>query len=130
VSIEGADLRELGPFDVVVEAAGDAQLMADTLGLLGRSGVACLLGIDGRDRTVEMPGRVIGLDAVLENRVLVGSVNAHRQDWLAGVAALDRARQEFPGALEQLVGLRVPLDRFEEAFAFTGGKAILVLDGH
>ena len=35
------------PFDLVVEAAGDAQLMADALGLLRRSGVACLLGIDG-----------------------------------------------------------------------------------
>jgi hypothetical protein len=65
---------------------------------------------------------------VLENRVLFGSVNAHHRDWVAGVEALDRARREFPGALEQLVGLRVPLERFEEAFAFRGGKATLVLD--
>jgi hypothetical protein len=50
------------------------------------------------------------------------------QDWLAGVEALDRARERWPGALETLVGLRVPLDRFAEAFAFKGGKATLVLD--
>ncbi len=122
------DLAELAPFDLVFEAAGDAQLMANALGLLGRSGVACLLGIDGRDEKVEIPGSVIGVDTVLENRVLFGSVNAQMQDWLAGVEALDRARERWPGALEQLVGLRVPLDRFEEAFAFTGGKATLVLD--
>jgi glucose 1-dehydrogenase len=128
VPIEGADLRDLGPFDIVFEAAGNAQLMADALGLLGRSGVACLLGIDGREQTVELEGRVIGLDTVLENRVLFGSVNAHHQDWLAGVEALDTARQAFPGALEQLIGLRVPLDRFADAFAFRGGKATLVLD--
>jgi threonine dehydrogenase-like Zn-dependent dehydrogenase len=121
------ELRELRPFDVIIEAAGDAQLMADALGLLGRSGVACLLGIDGRERTVEIEGKVIGVDAVLENRVLFGSVNAHRQDWIAGVDALAAAKLRFPGALEQLVGLRVPLDRFEEAFAFHGGKATLVL---
>ena len=65
---------------------------------------------------------------MLENRVVFGSVNAQRQDWLAGVAALDRARTRWQDALEALVGLRVPLDRFEEAFAFRTGKATLVLD--
>jgi threonine dehydrogenase-like Zn-dependent dehydrogenase len=127
VSTKDTDLAELGGFDLVVEAAGSAQLMADSLGLLRRSGVACLLGIDGRDRKVELDGRVIGMDTVLENRVLFGSVNAHREDWLAGVAALAEAKRRFPGVLEQLVSLRVPLDRFKEAFEHRGGKATLVL---
>jgi threonine dehydrogenase-like Zn-dependent dehydrogenase len=128
VSTKSTDLADLGPFDVVVEAAGDAQLMLDALGLLGRSGVACLLGIDGREGKATIENKVVGVDTVLENRVLFGSVNAHHRDWVAGVEALDRARQQFPGALEELIGLRVPLDRFEEAFAFHGGKATLVID--
>ncbi|HEY1513271.1 MAG TPA: alcohol dehydrogenase catalytic domain-containing protein [Gaiellaceae bacterium] len=128
VSTKTTDLAETGPFDIVIEAAGSAQLMLDALGLLGRSGVACLLGIDGREGKAQIDNRVIGVDSVLENRVLFGSVNARRDDWVTGVDALDRARQQFPGALEELLGLRVPLDRFEEAFAFTGGKATLVLD--
>jgi glucose 1-dehydrogenase len=119
---------EVGGFDLVIAAVPDAQVMADTLGLLRRSGIACLLGIDGRAQAVELDGPVLGVDAVLENRVLVGSVNAHRQDWLAGVDALDRAHERWPGALETLVGLRVPLDRFAEAFAYRGGKATLVLE--
>jgi threonine dehydrogenase-like Zn-dependent dehydrogenase len=129
VSTETTVLAELGPFDLVVEAAGSAQLMLDAFGLLGRSGVACLLGIDGREGSAQIENRVIGVDAVLENRVLFGSVNARRQDWVAGVESLDRARTQFPGALEELIGLRVPLDRFEEAFAYRGGKATLILDG-
>ena len=128
VSTKTTDLAEIGPFDIVVEAAGSAQLMLDGLGLLGRSGVACLLGIDGRKGKAQIDNSVIGVDAVLENRVLFGSVNARREDWVTGVEALDRARQRFPGALEELIGLRVPLDRFEAAFAFRGGKATLVLD--
>ena len=127
VCTKGADLAELGRFDVVVEAAGDAQLMANALGLLRRGGVACLLGIDGREGTATIDNHVLAVDTVLENRVLFGSVNANRQDWLTGVEALDRAKREFDGALEQLVAKRVPLDRFEEAFAFHGGKATLVL---
>jgi glucose 1-dehydrogenase len=118
---------DLGRFDLVVECAGNAQLMADALGLLRRSGVACLLGIDGREQTVGLDGRTIGVDAVLENRVLFGSVNAQRRDWLAGIESLDAMRRRWPGTLEQLVGLRVPLDRFEDALAFGGGKATLVL---
>jgi threonine dehydrogenase-like Zn-dependent dehydrogenase len=124
-----ADLRlETGGFDLVVSGVPDAQVMADSLGLLRRSGVACLLGIDGRPQAVSIDGPVLGLDAVLENRVLFGSVNAHHQDWLAAVDSLDRARERWPEALEAFVGRRVPLDRFAEAFAYRGVKATLVLE--
>lgn len=125
-----ASLREeVGGFDLVVEATGDAQVMADSIGMLRRSGVACLLGLDPRRRTVELDGRVIGVDTILENRVVFGSVNANRIDWLAAVEALDRAHERWPDVLPELVGLRVPLDRFAEAFAHTGVKATLVLEG-
>ena len=126
VSTRDHELSELGRFDLVVEAAGNARLMAQTLGLLRRSGVACLLGIDPRVQTVELDGPVLGVETILENRVLFGSVNAHRQDWLAAVDDLDRAHERWPEALEQFVTLRVPLDRFPEAFEHRGGKATLV----
>ena len=127
VSTHDTELSELGRFDLVIEAAGNAQLMAQTLGLLRRSGVACLLGIDPRDQTVELDGRVLGLDTILENRVLFGSVNANRQDWVAAVADLERAHERWPEALERFVAVRVPLDRFPEALAHRGSKATLVL---
>jgi threonine dehydrogenase-like Zn-dependent dehydrogenase len=126
-STRDKELSELGKFDLVIEAAGNAQLMAQTLDLLRRSGVACLLGIDPRKQTVEIDGPVLGVDTILENRVLFGSVNARREDWLAAVADLDRARERWPEALEQFVTLRVPLDRFAEAFEHRAGKATLVL---
>ena len=121
--------EDVGGFDLVVEATGDAQIMADCMGLLRRNGVACLLGIDSRQQTVELDGRVLGVDSILENRVLFGSVNAQRQDWLAAVEALDLARRRWPDALEAFVGLRVPLDRFAEAFGYRGVKATLVPPG-
>ena len=127
VSTQDSDLSELGKFDLVVEASGNAKLMAGTLGLIRRGGVACVLGIDPRKQPVEIDGQVLGVDLVLENLVLFGSVNAQRQDWLAAVADLDRARDRWPEALEQFVKLRVPLDRFQEAFDHRGGKATLVL---
>ena len=118
---------EVGGFDLVISCVPDAQVMAESLGLLRRSGVACLLGIDGRKQTVSIDGPVIGLDAILENRVLFGSVNAHREDWVAAVESLDAARARWPEALEAFVGRRVPLDRFADAFAYRGVKATLMV---
>jgi threonine dehydrogenase-like Zn-dependent dehydrogenase len=121
-----ADLAGDGSgFDLVLEAAGDAQVMLDTLRLLRRNGVACLLGVDGRARDVALDGRVLGVDVILQNRALIGSVNAHERDWRETVERLDRARVRWPGALEAMVGLRVPVDRFEDAFRFDGVKATL-----
>ena len=119
---------EAGGFDLVVEATGDAQVMADSIALLRRNGVACLLGLDARRRPVELDGRVIGVDAVVENRTVFGSVNAHRIDWLSAVESLERICERWPDELREFVGLRVPLDRFAEAFDHTGVKATLVLD--
>jgi glucose 1-dehydrogenase len=117
--------EETGGFDLVIEAAGDAQVMLDTLALLRRNGVACLLGVDGRRRKVELDGPVLGVDTIIQNRALLGSVNAHARDWEDAVERLARARERWPDALEQFVGLRVPVDRFADAFGFRGVKAAL-----
>jgi len=127
VSTQHTELSAVGKFDLVVEAAGNAELMAQALGLLRRSGVACILGIDPRAQTVEIDGRTLGVDLILENRVLFGSVNAQRRDWLAAVADLDRAHDRWPEALERFVRLRVGLDGFQDAFDHRDGKATLVL---
>ena len=121
--------EDVGGFDVVLEAAGDAQVMLDALGLLRRNGVACLLGIDGRPRDVSIDGRVLGVDAILQNRAIFGSVNANRVDWTAAVAHLDAARARWPEALEAFVGLRVGLDAYADAFGYRGVKATLELEG-
>jgi len=127
VSTAGTELAALGTFDLVVDAAGDAHLIGQALGRLRRSGVACILGIDPRDQEVEIEGKLLGVDLILQNHVLFGSVNAQRRDWLAAVADLDRVRERWPEALAQFVDLRVPVDRFREAFEHRGGKATLVL---
>lgn len=116
---------EVRGFDLVIEATGDAQVMLDTLALLRRNGVACLLGLDARPRTVQLDGRVLGVDAILQNHALIGSVNANHVDWVAAVALLARAHARWPDALEAFVGLRVAPSAFAEAFAFGGVKAAL-----
>ena len=89
--------------------------------------MACLRGVVAAPGDVVLVARLLGHDYVATNRVVFGSVSAQRQDWLTGLEALDRARERWQDALEQVVGLRVPLDRFADAFAHSSGKATLVL---
>ena len=117
--------EETGGFDVVIEAAGNAEMMVEAMGAVRRNGVACLLGLDAHARRVELDSTLLGRDFVIENRVLLGSVNAHRSDWNAAVAALEAMQARWPEAMEQLVGLQVEPDRFSEAFGFRGVKATL-----
>lgn len=116
---------DVGGFDVVLEATGDSQVMLEAVGLLRRNGVACLLGLDTREREVSVDGRVIGMHTVIENRAILGSVNAHRRDWETAVARLDLARRRWPDALESFVSMRVPVDDYGEAFDHRGVKAAL-----
>jgi threonine dehydrogenase-like Zn-dependent dehydrogenase len=125
LSTAEARLEDAGAFDLVIEAAGSAELMVAAAGLLRRSGVACLLGLDAHPHPVSIDSTLLGVDFVIENRVLLGSVNAHRRDWEAGVHDLVAMRERWPDALEHLVGLRVTPDRFADAFAFRGVKATL-----
>jgi threonine dehydrogenase-like Zn-dependent dehydrogenase len=117
--------EETGGFDIVIEAAGNAEMMVEAKAALRRNGVACLLGLDARARPVELDATLLGRDFVIENRVVFGSVNAHRTDWTAAVAALQAMQERWPEAMEQLVGLRVEPDRFSEAFEYRGVKATL-----
>jgi glucose 1-dehydrogenase len=119
---------EAGGFDVVIEAAGNAELMVEAMSALRRNGVACLLGLDAHAHRVELDSTVLGRDFVIENRVLFGSVNAHRIDWTAAVRSLEAMQERWPEAMEQLVGLRVEPDRFSDAFGYRGVKATLRFD--
>jgi threonine dehydrogenase-like Zn-dependent dehydrogenase len=117
--------KETGGFDVAIEAAGNAEMMVEAMGALRRNGVACLIGLDARAHRVALDSTLLGRDFVIENRVVFGSVNAHRTDWAAAVGALEAMQQRWPEAMEQLVGLRVEPDRFADAFGYRGVKATL-----
>jgi threonine dehydrogenase-like Zn-dependent dehydrogenase len=123
------DVRDaVGGFDLVIEASGNAEIMLGVLGLLRRNGVGCLLGLDAHRRPLTVDSGVFGVETVIENRVLLGSVNAHATDWRSAVDQLAAIHARWPDALEAMVGLRVSPDRFAEAFAFRGVKATLRFD--
>jgi glucose 1-dehydrogenase len=70
---------------------------------LGKNGVLVLACVPGGDREHSVPAEKINLDFVLGNKLVVGTVNANREDFEAGVYDFARAELEFPGWLPKLL---------------------------
>ena len=87
--------EETGGFDLVMEAAGDAQVDARHRGAAAAAGVACLLGLDGRPRQV--PSRVGSWASTRSSRTARSSAASTPTGRLGGRRrALDRAASAGP----------------------------------
>ena len=102
VSIAEAS-RLHGPFDLILEGTGFSPLAFEAMEVLGKNGVLVLVSVTGGDRRIEVPADRINQGFVLGNKVVVGSVNASRADFLAGVADLAQAELSHPGWLGRLL---------------------------
>jgi threonine dehydrogenase-like Zn-dependent dehydrogenase len=98
--------------DVIVECTGVGQVIADALRYVGAGGVVCLTGIGTGGRTSGLPLADVAAEIVLQNNVVVGSVNANRRHWYK--AARDLARADR-GWLSRLVSRREKPEAFERA---------------
>jgi glucose 1-dehydrogenase len=104
-----------GPFDIIFEATGFSPLVFEAAAALGKNGVLVLASVTGGERTVEVPADRINQGFVLGNKVMVGTVNASRADFVSGVDDLVKAEARFPGWLAQLLTTPVNgLERYEE----------------
>jgi len=98
--------------DIVIEATGVGSVVFGAIANTGTYGITCLTGVSN-------PGRPISIDAgadnrqiVLENDVVVGSVNANLSHYRT---AADALAQADPRWLRQLITRRVPLECFADA---------------
>jgi threonine dehydrogenase-like Zn-dependent dehydrogenase len=114
MSIKSAAER-YGPFDLMFEATGFAPIVFEAMEHLGKNGVLILSSVTGGGRNVQVPADMINLGFVLGNKVMVGTVNANRDYFEAGVYDLSRAELEFPGWLSKFLTHPVAgLDSYQE----------------
>jgi len=108
---------EFGPFDLIFEGTGSSAVVFECMQVLGRNGVLVLTSITGGSRSLEVPADRINLEFVLGNKVMVGSVNASRDNFETGVRDMSQAEAEYPGWLRRLLTHPVSgLDRYQELF--------------
>jgi threonine dehydrogenase-like Zn-dependent dehydrogenase len=110
-----------GPFDLALEATGFSPLAIEAGSILARNGVLVLTGVTGGDHRADIPTDRLNQGFVLGNKVMVGTVNAARDDFVTGVADMLRAEATYPGWLGRLLttpikglaGYQEMLDRLE-----------------
>ena len=111
-----------GEFDLVFEATGFSPLVWEAMCiLLAKNGVMVLSSVTGGSRHTEIPSDAINLDFVLGNKVMVGTVNANREHFEAGVRDMAIAQSEYPGWLERLLTHPIHgLEEWPKAFELLG----------
>jgi len=108
---------EVGPFDLIFEGTGSSAVVFESMEVLARNGALVLTSITGGSHMLEVPADRINLEFVLGNKVMVGSVNASRDNFETGVRDMSQAEAEYPGWLPRLLTHPVRgLDRYQELF--------------
>ena len=102
----------LGPVDLIFEATGVAALEFNLLDALALDGVYVLTGIPGGDRPIQIAGADLLRQLVLDNQVMLGSVNAARDHFQMAVEDLRQGHLLWGDHVEKLITNRHPAADF------------------
>ena len=98
--------------EAILEATGVGKLVFDAMDHLAPGGIVCLTGLSPAGGTLSVEAGSINRDLVLQNNVVLGSVNANHRHYQAAAEALAAADRSW---LERLITRTVPLENYVEA---------------
>ncbi|HEY9473414.1 MAG TPA: glucose 1-dehydrogenase [Mycobacteriales bacterium] len=111
--------------DVVIECTGYGPLVFELTNVVAPNAVICLTGISSGTRTVSIGLDEINKQMVLENTVLLGSVNAARRNYEQAADALVKADPDW---LDRCITRRVPMGDFADALRKGSEDVKVVVD--
>jgi glucose 1-dehydrogenase len=98
--------------DVIIECTGVGPVIEDCVAQVGAGGIVCLTGVGAGGPAGHHVTADVATQAVLKNKVVVGSVNANKRHWFKGGEALARADRKW---LAHLVSRREKPENFTQA---------------
>ena len=104
--------NKIGAMDLILDASGIAELEFNLLDALALNGVYVLTGIPGGDRPLQIPGAELVRQLVLDNQVMLGSVNAARGHFQMAADDLAQAHLRWGALIAGLITNRYPWDQF------------------
>jgi threonine dehydrogenase-like Zn-dependent dehydrogenase len=99
--------------DIVLEATGVGQVVFDAIAHTAAYGIVCLTGVSNTGRRLGVDAGGLNRELVLENDVVLGSVNANLRHYRQAADALAKADLDW---LDRLITRRVPLANAADAF--------------
>jgi threonine dehydrogenase-like Zn-dependent dehydrogenase len=111
--------------DVVVECTGVGQVVFDAMAATAAPGVLCLTGVSPAGRRIEVDAGALNTAMVLENDIILGSVNAAHQHYELAADALAAADHEW---LKRLITRAVPIEEAPDLLAAPGDDIKAVVE--
>jgi threonine dehydrogenase-like Zn-dependent dehydrogenase len=107
--------KQIAPMDLILDASGIAALEFNLLDALARNGVYVIAGIPGGDHPLQIAGAELIRQMVLDNQVMLGSVNAARGHFQMAVDDLSHAQLRWGVHIAALITNRYPFTQFAES---------------
>jgi threonine dehydrogenase-like Zn-dependent dehydrogenase len=104
--------KKIGGMDLILDASGIAELEFNLLDALALNGMYVLTGIPGGNRPLQIPGAELIRQLVLDNQVMVGSVNAARGHFQMAADDLAQANLRWGAQIAGLITHRYSRDQF------------------
>jgi glucose 1-dehydrogenase len=125
------DLAKMaGPIDVVYEATGVSSVAFDVLQHLGPNAVFVCTGVPGRKGPIPVDTDEIMRNMVLNNQLVLGSVNASPHAFESAIRHLGAFAERWPDTLRSVITGRFPLEcAFDALKQQTGGVKNVVAVG-
>ena len=111
--------------DVVIECTGVGSVIVDSIRKVGAGGVVCLTGVGSGGASSGLSPADVAKEAVLQNNVILGSVNANRRHFYRAAETLAAADQAW---LARLISRRVPPQDIANALRRGPGDIKVVVD--
>ncbi len=107
--------KKIGSMELILDASGIASLEFNLLDALGRNGAYALTGIPGGDRPLQIEGAELVRELVLDNQVMLGSVNAARGHFQMAADDLSHAQLRWGTHIAALITNRYPYAQFADS---------------
>lgn len=108
-------VQRVGKADIIFDATGNSQIAVDSMKVLGHNGVLVWTSITGGVKETTIPSDKINIEWVLGNKLLLGSVNANREHFEAGIRDFAMAEVMYPGVMQRILTNPVAgLDNYRE----------------
>ena len=131
VSVQDASITEVARkedgYDLIFEATGVSAVAFESMRAVAKNGVLVLASVTGGDHKLEVPADRINLEFVLGNKLMLGTVNASKENFESGVRDLVEAQAMHPGWLDKLLTNPVHgLENYEQLYqALTTAKGVI-----
>lgn len=104
----------VGDVELVYEATGASELAFRAMQVLAPNSIFIFTGVPALGASKNVDTDRIMRNAVLKNQVILGTVNAGKEEYAAAIRALDAMNKRWPGALRTVITGHYPIEAYRD----------------